>query len=322
MTLLINLVNRQCFVLIYLLIKMKIIEPSVKEIKDFEGVDNFYKSVARAARICYASDKTTDDKELCERLIKSGHYSPFEHAIIYLWNNEVMKYTGEKYMWLQYIFFGCLDSKYTVHRYYGDGINDTLFTINGRIIVELAEEYHQNNPDTPTIVIIDGFLEQAKQVVKYIQLPEIPLPEPVFKSFIVDTSIGCTREMNRHHDNFYICEQSTRYCNFSKDKFDNEVTFNEPYWYDDTNYKLKHSWMCAMRDAEFYYLDNIKRGVPTDIARGILPLDTHTRAIYTATIEEWQHIIDLRLKGTTGKPHGDIKIIAEKINNLINDEKD
>lgn len=296
---------------------MKIIEPNVQEITDFEGVDNFYKAVARAARICYASDKTTDDKVLVERLIKSKHFSPFEHAIIYLWNNEVMKYTGEKYIWLQYIFFGCLDHKYIVHKCYENGINDTLFAINGRIIVELAEEYHQHNPDTPTIVIIDKFLEQAKQVVKHITLPEIPLPKPVFKSFIVDTSIGCTREMNRHHDNFYICEQSTRYCNFSKDKFGNEIAFNKPYWYNEASISKQNAWEFAMRQAEFNYLDN-QKDFTIDEIRGILPLDTHTRAIYTATIEEWNHIIDLRLKGTTGKPHGDIMIIAKKINELIN----
>lgn len=296
---------------------MKIINPNIQEITDFEGVDNFYKAVARAARICYASDKTTDDKELCERLIKSGHYSPFEHAVIYLWNNEVKKYTGEKYMWLQYIFFGCLDSKYTIHRYCGDGINDSQFAINGRIIVELAEEYHKNNPDTPTIVIIDGFLEQAKQAVKYILLPEIPLPEPVFKSFIVDTSVGCTREMNRHHNNFYICEQSTRFVNFSKDKFGNEVTFNKPYWYDEASITKQNSWEYAMRQAEYNYLEELRSGVPTDIARGILPLDTHTRAIYTATIEEWKHIIDMRYEGTTGKPHGDIKVITKQIKDKI-----
>lgn len=311
---------------------MKIVKPNVQEITDFEGVDNFYHAVARAARICYASDKTDNDKELCKRLIEKKHFSPFAHAIIYLWNNEVMKYTGEKYIWLQYIYFGCLSHKYIVHRCYKNGINDTQLAINGRIIVELAEEYHQNNPETSTIVIIDGFLEQAKQVVKHITLPEIPLPEPVFKSFIVDTSIGTAREFNRHHNNFYICEQSTRYCNFSKDKFDNEVSFNKPYWYDTKNSVYKAYWTAAMENAEMLYMTAVKNipedlkncsdsefgmGFHIDEARGILPLDTHTRCIYTATIEEWQHIIDLRLKGTTGKPHGDIMIIASKINELL-----
>jgi len=298
---------------------MKIVKPNVQEITDFEGVNNFYHAVARAARICYASDKTDNDKELCERLIKLGHYSPFEHAIIYLWNNEVMKHIGEKYTYLQYIYGGCLDSKYTVIRYYEDGINDTQFAINGRIIVELAEEFHQHNPDIPTIVIIDRFLEQAKQIVKHITLPEIPLPKPVFKSFIVDTSIGCTREMNRHHDNFYICECSTRYCNYAKDKFSKEVAFNKPYWYDNASYAKQNKWEFAMRQTENNYIDNaVSDEFTTDEIRGVLPLDTHTRAIYTATIEEWNHIIDLRLKGTTGKPHGDIMVITKKIADLLN----
>ena len=76
-------------------------------------------------------------------------------------------------------------------------------------------------------------------------------------------------------------------------------------------------WDYSIQVAEKQYLDALKAGVPTDIIRGILPLDTHTRAIYTSTIEEWQHIIDLRLKGITGKPHGDIMIIASKINELL-----
>lgn len=295
---------------------MKIIKPNVQEVRDFEGVDNFYKAVARAARICYASDKTTDDKELCERLIEKKHFSPFAHAIVYLWRSQIIR---NAVYYIGYIYEKAMSSRYLIEeKVYKYDEEDYLWAINGRLIVEGAVEWCKHNNKLSAIEVIDEFLYWLKEGWrgKFNGLHTLK-----FKSFIVDTSIGCTREMNRHHDNFYICEQSTRYCNFSKDKFNNEVTFNKPYWYDDINYKIKHSWMCAMRDAEFYYLDNIKRGVPTDIARGILPLDTHTRAIYTATIEEWNHFIDLRLKGATGKPHGDIKIIAEKINNFVNDEK-
>lgn len=289
---------------------MKIIEPKVQEVTDFEGVDNFYKAVARAARICYASDKTTDDKALVERLIESKHFSPFEHAVTSFDFEKLYKiYTGKGNLnrIQEIVIARCGNSKYRVE-------TESSVYINGRVLVESIIQIKEEQK------IVNSIIELLDLMLDY--LKELNSTNSIFKSFIIDTSIGCTREMNRHHDNFYICEQSTRYCNFSKDKFDNEVTFNEPYWYNDTNYKLKHSWMCAMRDAEFYYLDNIKRGVPTDIARGILPLDTHTRAIYTATIEEWQHIIDLRLKGATGKPHGDIMIIAGKINKLINNEKD
>lgn len=273
---------------------MKIVEPKVEEIKDFEGVDNFYKAVARAARICYASDKTTDDKALVERLIESKHFSPFEHAIISLRPSYIDEFDD---VWASGIIEKLYSNKFALQ--YSKEI-----TVNGRIIVECVDNISE----------LDEFLE----FIKSNNLEAKPEINPLsFKSFAVDTSIGCTREMNRHHNNFYICELSTRYCNFSKDKFGNEIAFNKPYWYDQGKALDQSTWNTAMCMAEELYITMVKEGLPTDIARGVLPLDTHTRAIYTATLEEWQHIIDLRLKGTTGKPHGDIKIIAEKINDLL-----
>lgn len=298
---------------------MKIIEPKVEEIKDFEGVDNFYKAVARAARICYASDKTTNDKALVERLIKSKHFSPFEHAILYIPTyGEFRKWTIENQESKEWkVIDTAKFSKYIVTDYNED--DHCEIAINGRVLVESIVEHS------------DNIIQTLDDVLKIIKMFE--LNNHWFKSFIVDTSIGCTRELNRHHNNFYICEQSTRFCDFSKDKFGNEVAFNKPYWYDIKSDVYKHWWEGAMKNAEMLYMAAIKNipndlkdcsnnefgmGFITDEARGILPLDTHTRAIYTATIEEWQHIIDLRLKGNTGKPHGDIKVIAEKINNIIN----
>lgn len=290
---------------------MKIIEPKVEEIKDFIGVDNFYHAVARAARICYASENNNNDKELCDRLLKSKHCSPFSHAILHL-KSTYMETTADN-EFIDKIFTLIYSNKFTL-QYYGSEI-----IVNGRIIAEAVNS-----------------IEELDEVLDFIKTNNFEFISDVhpyhFRSFIVDTSIGCTREINRHHDNFYICEQSTRYCNFSKDKFGNEVAFNKPYWYDTKNSVYKAFWTTAMENAEMFYLTAIKdipndlrncsddefgMGFPIDEARGILPLDTHTRAIYTATIEEWKHFIDMRLHGTTGTPHGDIKVIAEKINDLI-----
>jgi thymidylate synthase (FAD) len=185
--------------------------------------------------------------------------------------------------------------------------------INGRVLIESIIKSKDTNR------IINSTTELLDLTLKYFKEKEIKIP--TFKSFIVDTSIGCTREINRHHDNFYICEQSTRYCDFSKDKFGNEVAFNKPYWYDEADNYWRRAWESAMQHQSARYCNAVDKdgfNVSTDIARGLLPLDTHTRAIYTATVEEWKHFIDMRLHGNTGKPHGDIKVIAEKINNLIN----
>lgn len=285
---------------------MKIIEPNVQEVKDFEGVDNFYKAVARAARICYASDKTTNDKALVERLIKSKHFSPFEHAIINVYVHKMDSITCKNKVW-----DNIMKSKYVVFTCNSEGFCN-IASINGRIIVEAI--LNTKSPINKGIDYLDNILYQIKDC----EVTDFCL---VFKSFIVDTSIGCTREMNRHHDNFYICEQSTRYCNYSKDKFGGEVAFNKPYWYDSADEYTKVKWENMMKSVTISYLTMTRDyNIPTDSIRGILPLDTHTRAIYTATIEEWNHIIDLRLKGTTGKPHGDIMIIADKIRQALYDK--
>lgn len=288
---------------------MKLIEPNVQEITDFECVENFYKAVARAARICYASNKTTDDKKLVESLIKSGHFSPFEHAIISFDFKKIYKiYTGkgDSNRIQELIIARCGNSKYRVE-------TESSVYINGRVLVESIIQIKEEQK------IINSIIELLDLMLDY--LKDLNSANSIFKSFIVDTSIGCTREMNRHHDNFYICEQSTRYVNFSKGKFGSEVAINRPYWLteEDELFATKEylTYMQAMSDLYVKLNEADYQGLPLDAIRGILPLDTHTRAIYTATLEEWQHIIDLRLKGTTGKPHGDIMIIADKIDKLI-----
>lgn len=282
---------------------MKIIEPNVTKVTDFEGVNNFYKAAARAARICYASDKTDNDKELCERLIKLGHYSPFEHAIIYLdFNTAYYKHIYD--IFTDYVLNFIRKNKYTIYFEKGN-----IVAVNGRIFIEGIKNFEKTN--NLECYNIEEIFEQLSDAV---------VEAHKFKSFIVDSSISCTRELNTHKNNCYHCEQSTRYCNFSKDKFGNEVAFNRPYWYDTASTSKQDAWKFAMGQAEYNYLEALKEEFITDEARGILPIDTHSRAIYTATLEEWQHIIDLRLKGTTGKPHGDISFIADKIQQALYDK--
>lgn len=292
---------------------MKIINPNVQEVTDFEGVNNFYKVVARAARICYASDKTTDDKALVERLIESKHFSPFEHSVIHIplygkireliRSLQVNFRTDYMIQFINHI----QESKYVVATYNSNKQNYDL-SINGRVIVETIISLYDTNK------FFSSYIEALDFVLDNLKDYEIKLHN--FKSFVVDTSIGCSREMNRHHNNFYICEQSTRYCNFSKDKFDNEIAFNRPYWYNEASISKQNAWEFAMRQAEYNYLNN-QYNFDIDEIRGMLPLDTHTKVIYTSTIEEWNHIIDLRLNGTTGKPHGDIMIITKQIKDKI-----
>ena len=73
-----------------------------------------------------------------------------------------------------------------------------------------------------------------------------------------------------------------------------------------------------MKYLETAYKYLLGAGMKPEDARGILPLDTATKVIYTYSIREWQHILDLRYYGTTGKPHPNAKLIAGKIRDEIN----
>ena len=135
------------------------------------------------------------------------------------------------------------------------------------------------------------------------------------------TSIGVTREMNRHRVNS-IAEQSTRYCNYSKNKFGGEISFIIPEWMKDvpciekdghwdanTFYRLpsqpviESDILGNMLSSERHYMSLIECGWSPQQAREVLPLCTATEIIHTAFASDWKHFFDLRYFGTTGKPH-------------------
>lgn len=126
-----------------------------------------------------------------------------------------------------------------------------------------------------------------------------------------------------------IAEQSTRYCNYSKDKFGNEVTFCIPSWLDIpemTAIKEKHGlkadfeglssipncleFLNGLGNAENLYLKLINNDWQPQQAREVLPLCTATEIIHTAFASDWKHFFDLRYFGTTGKSHPNMVELA------------
>ena len=143
------------------------------------------------------------------------------------------------------------------------------------------------------------------------------------------TQISITREYNRHRANS-MAEQSTRYCNYTKNKFGNEITINLPEWvsnqadFDDATAEVSPEtfsslcqevaegksqqwsklqyWLFANLAAEYSYMNMINAGCKPQEARAILPLDCNTELVHTAFISDWRHFFDLRALGTTGAP--------------------
>lgn len=117
--------------------------------------------------------------------------------------------------------------------------------------------------------------------------------------FICDR--GVTHEFVRHRPASFA-QESTRYCNYSHDKFGNEITVIKPYFYEEGTeaYEL---WKAGCEHDEEIYFKLLAANLTPQQARDNLPTSVKTELVITATENEWQHIINLRYSGTTGAPH-------------------
>ena len=266
---------------------MKLIKPKAELLLQQPGLEGVYRQIELAGRTCYKStDKITEDsaKPFVDRMIKSNHQAMLEHGTVYL----IIKW------WHVFKFFKYLLNSYSkVHKF-------KYITTNLRVIKE-------HNWDNDLKYICEPTEYHEKRY-----------------TFRVVTSIGVTREFNRHRVNS-PAEQSTRYCNYSKDKFGNELTFCIPQWIDKEElskigpYKRvirkkdaspTEVWITSLLNCEEDYLELINQGWKPQQAREVLSLCTATEAVYTAFVEDWQHFFDLRYFGKTGAPHPNMVELA------------
>jgi thymidylate synthase (FAD) len=123
-------------------------------------------------------------------------------------------------------------------------------------------------------------------------------------SIKIITDRGVSHEWVRHRIAAYS-QESTRYCNYSKDKFGNQLTFILPVWFydekpiDETVYLTPPSpeyveWFVAMEYAEKSYLKLLEYGQTPQQARTVLPNSLKTELVATHNIREWRHIFSLR----------------------------
>lgn len=108
--------------------------------------------------------------------------------------------------------------------------------------------------------------------------------------FIIDR--GVSHELVRHRIASFA-QESTRYCNYSKDKFDNEITVIRPCYLDKKSAEYD-IWKRAMEYAENSYFDLLCKGQSPQEARAVLPNSLKTELVVTANYREWRHIFELR----------------------------
>jgi thymidylate synthase (FAD) len=131
-------------------------------------------------------------------------------------------------------------------------------------------------------------------------------------SFRIITDRGITHEIVRHRLASYA-QESTRYCNYSKDKFGNECSFIQP---PNMTYTQTKTWRFACENAEQSYFQMLKNGCTPQIARSVLPNCLKTEIVMMANLREWQHFIKLR---GSAAAHPQIRPIAYGIWDILKD---
>ena len=278
---------------------MKLIKQKAELLPWEPGIEGIYKAVERVGRTCYKSeDKITEGsaKPFVDRMIASNHLAMLEHGTVYL--TKEVDYTSSNYLGLENKYES---NKYTKVSYDGGMM---YITTNLRVLVE------------------NNWLDDLKYLCDPTEFHEMRY------SFRLTTSIGVTRELNRHRVHS-IAEQSTRYCNYSKNKFGNGLTFCTPKWIDEEELSKivpkrvirkkdaspTEIWITGLLNAEEDYLELINRGWQPQQAREILPLCTATEIVHTAFAFDWRHFFDLRYFETTGKVHPDMKELTQLMYN-------
>lgn len=274
-----------------------------------EGFDlkSIYKHVERCGRICYKSfDRITDNSyvKFTDNLKSRSHFSVFEHGTVYLSIPETE--SAERYIKNKFSDVAFKDGVYAV-------------TTNMRVILE------------------NNWIDDLEYMTE-------PLEHHLLRyTFHVIAPVGITREWNRHKT-LSPSEQSTRYCNYTKDKFNNELSFCVPDFiellhynvscnsvgnnevfidgieerlYNEDNHMVR-DYLYGYQECENTYFRLINEyGLKPEQARGHLSLDVTSEVAYTGTYNSWMHFLDLRCgKGA----HPEIIKLANQVKEILKNE--
>lgn len=285
---------------------MRLIKPSFSIWDQQEGLEGIYKQIERAGRVCYKSeDKITENsaKEFVDRMIKSGHGAMLEHGTVYLkipfgkmldngeFENEALA------CWF-------IDNPYSWVKTGGVGTEDCWYvTSNYRVLIE----------------------KDLLHTLQYLCEPTEFHEKRITVKFICDR--GVSHEFVRHRV-FSFAQESTRYCNYSKDKFNNCVTYILPNWCTkvntedyERNPKLMYNangslsdneinFLCGLYDTEIRYLKLLENGWKPQEARAVLPNSLKTELVMTGFVSDWEHFFKLR---DAGSAHPQARELAQPL---------
>lgn len=249
-----------------------------KFINDYLNIEQFDEETFEDSP--YYENLTAED--FVNTLMKSGHGAMLEHGTVYLNcpENIFQKYNSNKFSKGIIINTGKTRGKdiyeYPIYKYY--------VTTNLRVLVE------------------NNWLDD----LRYVCEPTEYHTKRVMVRFICDR--GVSHEIVRHRV-MSFAQESTRYCNYSKDKFGQELTFIEPAWeFPSSNIvNTRERFEAMLEEAEANYMELITLGFKSQEARAILPNALKTEIVVTGFIDDWKHFFKLRCDNAA---HPDIRKLA------------
>nr|DAJ12437.1 MAG TPA: Thymidylate synthase complementing protein [Bacteriophage sp.] len=288
---------------------MRLIKSSVEQIKQKKGLTGIKKQIEIAGRTCYKSENKITNKsceEFVQRMINSGHTAMLEHGTVYLTVPTEDANNGYKYSF----------NKYSKVNFDPTGKDTNIYvTTNYRVICENKWE------------------DDLKYLTEPTNNHEKRLTFCITCDRITSQSIVRHRVMS-------FAQESTRYCNYAKDKFNNEITYVIPTWLEDKlpegqyvewdgdwcdieKFTIQHpidnsvenEFVQALQNSEYSYMYFIENGWKPQQARSILPNALKTEMIVTGFMSDWLRFIAMR---TAPNAHPDIQKLA---NILLTDKE-
>lgn len=284
---------------------MRLIKPSYEIWEQESGLEGVYKMIEKVGRVCYKSeDKIAEGtaKSFVDRLMKSGHGAMLEHGTIYL----------------------MIPNDHQAYNFFGDNwVRDTYGASSYSSVVWDSDKIYITT--NLRVLVENGWLDD----LKYLCEPTEYHVKRVTVHFVCDR--GVSHEFVRHRT-FSFAQESTRYCNYSKDKFGNEITFIIPSWSNlpEGEYgnlqshrtfdrkeitSAENSFLCTLLKSEDGYFNLLREGWKPQEARAVLPNALKTELVMTGFVDEsgWVNFFNLRALGTTGAPHPQAKELAEPL---------
>ena len=279
---------------------MRLCKPSYEILEQQPGLEGIYEAIERAGRTCYKSKRPDGQtaKNFVDRMIASKHYAMLEHGTVYL------KIPKGTYAYSHYVVVCEPDDDFFSNSY--------ELAYRPYTKVNIQEDYIYVTTNL-RVLQEHNWLDDLKYLCEPTEYHE----KRVTVRFT--TGVDISREFNRHRVNS-MAEQSTRYCNFSKDKFNSEITCIIPHAYLESNAMGGMDtedidvFCKALKQSEKAYFKLLELGWKPEDARKVLPLDLATELVHTAFVSDWGHLCRLRSSfAETGQPHPDMKALVDPL---------